>query len=211
MAARRLRALALCSLLLAAAGPALALYKVVAPDGSVTYTDRPPLDTRMKVMPMGADPAASSALSSNEALLPPELRRVMGRFPVLLYTAPDCVPCDTARQWLQQRGIPYAEKQILGNDDAALLERSVGGRSVPVLTVGAQVLHGMSPQEWAGYLDAAGYPRDSKLPAGWQPPAPVPLAERAPASRQATPAPPQELPTNRPSEVPPPAPGSIRF
>jgi len=182
MAARRLRALALCSLLLAAAGPALALYKVVAPDGSVTYTDRPPLDTRMKVMPMGADPAASSALSSNEALLPPELRRVMGRFPVLLYTAPDCVPCDTARQWLQQRGIPYAEKQILGNDDAALLERSVGGRSVPVLTVGAQVLHGMSPQEWAGYLDAAGYPRESRLPASYQYATATPIVERRDAT-----------------------------
>ena len=211
MAARRLRALALCSLLLAAAGPALALYKVVAPDGSVTYTDRPPLDTRMKVMPMGADPAASSALSSNEALLPPELRRVMGRFPVLLYTAPDCVPCDAARQWLQQRGIPYAEKQVLGNDDAALLERSVGGRSVPVLTVGSQVLHGMSPQEWAGYLDAAGYPRESRLPPGWQPPPPVPLAERAPASREAPPAPPQEPARNRPSDLPPSTPGGIRF
>ena len=211
MAGRRLRSLALGGLLLATLGPALALYKVVAPDGSVTYTDRPPADTRMKVTTLGADSALGGAVAVGEALLPVELRRAAARFPVLLYTTTDCAPCDAGREWLQQRGIPYAEKQVLNDDDAALLERSVGSRSVPVLMVGAQVLRGLSPLEWGSYIDAAGYPRESKLPAGWQPPSPVPLADRTPVARPAAAPPPPESPGVLPPDVPPPAPGSIRF
>jgi len=211
MAGRRLRSLALGGLLLATLGPALALYKVVAPDGSVTYTDRPPADTRMKVTTLGADPALGGAVAVGEALLPVELRRAAARFPVLLYTTTDCAPCDTGRDWLQQRGIPFAEKRVLNDDDAALLERSVGSRSVPVLTVGAQVLRGLSPLEWASYLDAAGYPRESKLPPGWQPPPPLPLAERTPATRPDTAPTPPESPAAPPADLPPPAPGAIRF
>ena len=42
---------------LAGSGGALAQYKVVGPDGGVTYTDRPPADTRLRVTPLGRTPA----------------------------------------------------------------------------------------------------------------------------------------------------------
>ena len=57
------------ALLLAVALPASALYKVVGPDGKVTYTDRPPpaaatgLPSRVTPMaPAAAPPAAALAL-----------------------------------------------------------------------------------------------------------------------------------------------------
>jgi hypothetical protein len=54
--------------------------------------------------------------------------------------------------------VPYAEKRIVTDEDTAALERLVGGRSVPALTIGAQPLRGFSATDWGAFLDAAGYP-----------------------------------------------------
>ena len=41
--------------------------------------------------------------------IPFELRRAMSTFPITLYTALDCGPCESARAWLRRRGAPYQE------------------------------------------------------------------------------------------------------
>lgn len=198
----------------ACALPAWAQYKVVSPDGRVTYTDRPPADTSLNVTPLGRTPGARAAASVPAANLPVELRQITQRYPVTLYTAEDCQACDNGRQWLAQRGVPYRERRILTEQDAQALNSLVGARTVPALTVGAQPLRGFSESDWQAYLDAAGYPRESKLPRGWQPAPPTPLVE-APA-RPVTAA--ASAPATRRAAVPPPPPvaqptpeGGIRF
>jgi len=194
--------------LVALTSPALAQYKIVAPDGRVTYTDRPPTDASLKVLEMGRRAPAPAAPAG--PALPLELQRLSQRYPVTLFTTSECAPCETGRQMLQQRGVPYEERQVTTNDDIAALERTVGGRTLPALTVGGQALRGYSEADWASYLDAAGYPRESQLPRGWAPPAPTPLVARAPvpAPRPATPAPEPETP---PAEAPAPPSAPIRF
>lgn len=166
--------------------PALALYKVVGPDGSVTYTDRPPITSNAKITPFTRNGAAAAP----EASLPFELRQAAQRYPVTLYTSTDCPPCDSGRQMLQQRGIPYTERRVANEDDAAALERAVGGRTVPALTIGSQALRGLSQPEWTAFLDAAGYPKESRLPRNYQAPAATPLVDRAAPQRPAAVAPP---------------------
>jgi glutaredoxin len=181
--------------------PALAQYKVVQPDGSITYTDRPPSDANARVTPLSrnATPLAP------ESALPLELRQAVQRFPVTLYTSADCPPCDNGRRYLQARGVPYSERRVATEEDAAALDRLIGGRTVPSLMVGAQPLRGLSETDWTAYLDAAGYPRESKLPRNWQPPAPLPMVERAtPPVRAAEP--PRPAPEPEPA-----APGGVRF
>jgi hypothetical protein len=160
-------------------GTALAQYKVVAPDGRVTYTDRPPADTSLKVIELGrpSPPAADTGPA-----LPADLQRLSSRFPVVLFTAGECAPCDSGRDLLKLRGVPYSERLVVSNDDIAALERTVGGRTLPALTVGGQALRGFSAADWSSYLDAAGYPRQSRLPRGWAPPTPQPLVAAAPAA-----------------------------
>lgn len=187
---RRLRATRLLAagLLALPALAALAQYKVVRPDGSVTYTDRPPAEANARVTPIGRQ--AQAAANAPEAALPADLRLAMQRYPVTLYTTADCQPCDAGRRLLQQRGVPYAERRIGNDDDAAALERLVGGRTVPALTVGPQQLRGLAEGDWITYLEAAGYPRESKLPRNWPTPQPTPLVERAaPPAQAAAPAP----------------------
>lgn len=212
-----LRRAAKAAALLGLAGatlPALALYKVVGPDGRVTYTDRPPAETGAKITPIG--PARGNAAPQGDLRLPFELRQIAARFPVTLYSANDCAPCDAGRTLLQQRGVPYTEKRIASDEDAAALERLAGGRTVPTLAVGTQLLRGFTPTDWSGYLDLAGYPKESRLPAGWQAAPATPLVERAapPAAAARPPAPSAAAAAEAQSGLPtapPPPPAGIRF
>jgi glutaredoxin len=194
--------------LAATALPAAALYKVVNPDGSITYTDRPIVDNTSRITQMGRNGRVAPN-AAPEAALPSGLREAAQRWPVTLYTAVECSACDASRQWLAQRGIPYAEKRVVSEEDALALERIVGGRSVPSLSIGAQPLRGFSETDWAAYLDVAGYPRESKLPRNWQSPPVTSLVERstAAAPRSAAPSP---APAPAPAELPSP-PGGVRF
>jgi glutaredoxin len=203
---------ALVVAVLAGAGlqPALAQYKVVQPDGSTTYTDRPPTSGNARVTPLGHAAGTAAAATQGDASFPLELRQAAQRYPVTLLTTTDCPPCDTGRQWLQQRGVPYTEKRVLTQDDEQALLRLVGGRSLPSLTVGAQPVRGFSETEWQAYLDAAGYPREARLPRGWQPPPVTPLVATAPV--RTTPVVPPALRAEPVTPTPPAAPvGTIRF
>ena len=164
---------------LLAAGPALAQYKVVGPDGKVTYTDRAPTNSEGKATPLNA--RGSAGAPAPDANLPVELRQAATRYPVTLYSVTGaCELCSAARQLLRQRGIPYTEKQVMSPEDTEALEKLSGGRDIPTLSIGSQTLRGLASEVWTSYLDAAGYPRESRLPANYQYAAPTPITERAP-------------------------------
>jgi glutaredoxin len=149
--------------LLAVSALAQAQYKILAPDGSVTYTDRPAAATAgtAKVQSMRADaPAASDAL-------PFELRQPVSRFPVTLYTAPGCSSCDQARAYLRQRGIPFSEKTIGNQNDIRAMEQLELGGEVPLVRIGREVRRGFTQDVWATDLTLAGYPTASRLPSGY--------------------------------------------
>jgi len=199
---------ALACAALMSTGAALGQYKVVGPDGAVTYTDRPPTDNKARVTPLSSRGGASPALAGALQSLPQDLRQTATRFPVTLYTAGNCAPCAPARTLLQERGIPYTEKTVTSSEDLAELSRIVGSNSVPSLTIGGQVIAGLNEGSWNGYLDAAGYPRESRLPASYQNPAPAPLIDRS----AATPAPQQRQSVPAAAATPAEAPASgIRF
>lgn len=184
------------------------VYRIVGPDGKVTFSDKPPANTQQgKVSTTGTGAAAAA---SNTGSLPFELRQVAGKYPVVLYTASGCNPCDVGRALLTSRGVPFTERTVITNEDRAALQRQMGDTSLPYLTVGGQRIRGMSESEWTQYLDAAGYPKTSALPAGYKnaPPSPlVALPTSTPADRPAasaaaaqepvtTPTPPAANPSN---------------
>ncbi len=157
--------------------PAQALFKVVNPDGTVTYTDRPPQPVANTRVTNLARPG-SPTVSEPDLSLPAELRQPALRHPVTLYTTSECSPCETGRQLLVARGIPYIERRVGNEEEAQAFERLFGTRTLPLLTIGAQPLKGLSDVEWTAYLDAAGYPKQARLPRGWQART-APMVERA--------------------------------
>ncbi|MDB5819688.1 MAG: hypothetical protein JWQ11_3328 [Rhizobacter sp.] len=169
--------LAATALALLSSLPAHALYKVVGPDGKVTYTDRPPLGVESRVMPLN-----SNGSVNGDVVLPADLRQAVQRFPVTLFVTDNCGPCDAGRQLLMQRGIPFAEKSVSSVEDNDALQKLTGGNEAPTLTIGGQVVRGLTDALWNSYLDGAGYPRQSALPFNYQYSAATPMVARAPAA-----------------------------
>lgn len=182
--------------LLAAPAQAQTVYRIVGPDGRVTFSDQPPSQPNAKAAPAAVAPYAPGGGGNSAAALPFELRQVAARYPVTLYTGPNCPPCQAGRALLSRRGVPFAERTVTTNEDIEALKRLGGEATLPLLTVGAQVVRGWSEPDWSQFIDAAGYPKTSQLPAGWLPgPArplveaqarPAPRGETAPAPAAAT-------------------------
>ena len=160
-----------------------AVYRIVGPDGKVSFSDRAPTQDAAPTAIARTD-NAPQASSGATAALPYALRQVATRFPVTLYTGSDCAPCTSARNLLINRGIPFTERTVVSNEDIAALERLSGSTSLPFGSIGGQQLSGFSDTEWSQYLDAAGYAKQSQLPPGYQRPAATPLV----AVQQAAPA-----------------------
>lgn len=184
-----MRALRTCSLLIplalvlsALGAQAQQVYRIVGPDGKVTFSDRPPSAEAAATSVGGAARPTTGA-----APLPVALQGPAAKYPVTLYTASDCAPCDMGRNLLKQRGIPFTEKTVNTSEDAQAFQKlSTAGR-LPLLMLGAQAVGGFAAGEWNGYLDAAGYPKTSALPPGYRPAPAEPLAPPRTADAQATP------------------------
>lgn len=190
----------LCSL------PAWSLYKVVGPDGKVTYTDRPPTTGTQSTTPVAAGNSSAGGIPG----LPYELQQVASRFPVTLYTSSNCSPCDSGRNFLNQRGIPFVERTVSTAADIDALTRLEGLSQVPVLRIGGQRLTGFSEAEWGSYLDIAGYPKQSRLPSSYRNPPAAPLVTPAAAPQPAETAP-APAPRTEPAAPAGNAPPGFRF
>lgn len=191
------------------------IYRIVGPDGKVTFSDQPPpAASNAKVN--AASPGASGGSAS--ASLPFELRQVSAKYPVTLYTGENCSPCGSARVMLINRGIPFSERTVTTNEDLQALQRLSGDASLPFATIGGQQLKGFSDSEWTQFLNAAGYPATSILPANYRPPAPTPLvavntppAAATAGGNGARPAARPGVPTPPPVEAPVDNPSGIKF
>lgn len=154
------------------------VYRIVGPDGKVTFSDKPPvIESNSRVGAASSNSGGGNASTG----LPYELRQVTAKYPVTLYVGDNCGPCGAGRSMLTSRGIPFVEKTVNSNEDVQALQRLSGDTSLPFMTIGSQQLKGFSDTEWTQFLDAAGYPSASTLPPSYRRPAATPLVAVAPA------------------------------
>jgi glutaredoxin len=186
------------------------IFRTTSPDGRITFSDKAPLESSARTSAAIALPLPGAA--ADNAALPFELRQVAARYPVTLYTGPDCAPCGLGRALLSSRGIPFTEMTVTTNEDIDALKRLAGAPSLPFLTIGGQHIKGFSEVEWVQFLDAAGYPKSSQLPSSFERPPARPLVAAQQAQRPAPTAP--ETPraaTQPPAAAPAENPSGIRF
>jgi glutaredoxin len=155
------------------------IYRSVGPDGRVTFSDHPQTPAAAQVAPSGSTGTGSGPT------LPYELQQVVAKYPVTLYTASSCGPCDASRTLLTRRGVPFTEKTVNTNEDVVAFGRVSKENALPLMVLGGQHVKGFAEGEWHSYLDAAGYPRQSTLPAGYRAAAAQPLSPLKPASQAA--------------------------
>ncbi|MES2191679.1 MAG: glutaredoxin family protein [Pseudomonadota bacterium] len=198
--------------LLLTAAHAQQVYRIVGPDGKVTFSDKPPPAASNAKVTAGT---SASGGGSGGSALPFELRQVASRYPVTLYTSSTCGPCGSARNMLNARGIPFTEKTVNTPADAQALQRISGDNALPFATIGGQQLKGYSDAEWTQFLNAAGYPATSALPSGYRQAAATPLVVAAtpPAATPAAGAGSQdaERPAPPPVQAAPGNPAGIKF
>lgn len=184
---RPILAIATLAALACAAGAGAQVYKWKDAKGVTHFSDTPPAST------IGKSELKTSGGGDASPALPYELAQAARNNPVTLYTGGSCAPCDQARSFLKQRGIPYAEKTVSTADDQQKLTEAGGDGQVPLLVVGRHKLSGFESGAWKDALDAASYPSQSKLPRGYQfakgtsaaPPRPAPQdAAAAEAARR---------------------------
>ena len=149
----------LAVLLVASIGLAQAqtAYHWVDQNGKVHMSDRPPPPATGRVVQekILAAPAADKTASF-------ALRDAASKHPVTLYVGEPCgSDCQTARDLLTKRGVPFTEKALLTDDDVAELKNLLGTTEamVPSLQVGTRTTRGFLDSDWNNLLDAAGYPK----------------------------------------------------
>lgn len=169
----RCAALGLMVGLVSVSALAQGVYRIVGPDGRVSFSDQPQPSATAR--PAAGATGATAGASGGGAQLPFELRQINSRYPVTLYTSAECAPCNSGRNLLNARGIPYTEKTLSTAEDAEALKRLTGQTSLPFLTIGSQQIKGYSDGEWTQFLDAAGYPKQSALPSNYRRAAATPL------------------------------------
>lgn len=140
---------------LAPGASAQQVHRWVDSSGRVHYSDLPPPPDARKVEErlIRSSQGAAEAMSF-------ATRKANENFPVTLYVTDNCGPCDSARQYLNGRKIPFAETRVSTPEQVAELSRVTGDEApkVPVMTVGSKPYKGWEQGAWNAALDAAGYP-----------------------------------------------------
>jgi len=203
---------ALMTLTSLASAQAQTVYRGVAANGQVTFSDRPSSRASQPIQ-IRISAAANAGQYTN---LPLALRQLVANYPVTFYSASGCAPCDKGRTLLTERGVPFIEKTVDQPQDVQALKRLSDSTALPLLTLGAHQLKGFSATEWQQYLGVAGYPETSQLPTNYRNPPATPLVTAAapsaaasaptPAPARAQPAPAPVTPRTTPSN-----PAGIQF
>jgi glutaredoxin len=146
----------------AACAASAQIYRWTDEKGRVHVTDTPPPPSAKDVRKRALDAAPEPPSGAGQ---PYAVQLAAKNYPVTLYTAPDCAPCGPARALLNQRGVPFREVSVVGEEASAQLRNAVGSLSVPSLVVGTSTQKGFEESAYHSMLDQAGYPRTGILPA----------------------------------------------
>ncbi len=157
------------------------MFKWVDEKGVIHFSDVPPESGKIK-----AEIKDYSSMAP-DATLPYAVAQAARSNPVTLYTTSQCTACDQGRSLLQERGVPFAEKTVVSDEDQQKLRDAGGEGQVPFLTIGAAKLVGFEAGAWQAALTAATYPTQGMLPKDYQNPAAESAAPRPPGGSAMSP------------------------
>jgi len=134
------------------------LYKVVGPDGKITYSDKRPIKGNVekkltfKNLPRTQLPASASSQSATGGTtkVTNNAKTISGQ--VTLFTASWCGYCKQAKAYLASQSINYREVDIETQDGMAEFSQAGGSGAVPLLMAGKESLQGFSPEAYDDLL-----------------------------------------------------------
>lgn len=67
--------------------------------------------------------------------------------PVVIYTLPSCVQCDTTKRMLQKIDVAYREVDLSVNEEAYQMVKALGYSAAPVVIAGEEHWSGFRPDK----------------------------------------------------------------
>lgn len=125
------------------------LYKVVGPDGKVSYQSEPPPDNaNVEVL---QERIATTGGSS------PEQEAAAADNPVVVYTIEDCDSCEMLLLRLRQLNIPTREDSMRTREAQARILAATDSLQAPSVFIGDKFIADTSEAALVSELEAAGY------------------------------------------------------
>lgn len=161
-----MRALAcLLVVVVAATAHAETLYKVVGPDGRITYTDRPPADgkstTTLRIVDAPSSPLPPSVLKYQAELQKSmqnrlaQMKKMDSSDTPVFFSASWCGYCKQAKAYLQSRGISHQEIDIDTPDGGRAFFEAGGRQGVPLIIAGGKRQQGFSAGSYDSFFGAS--------------------------------------------------------
>ena len=149
---------------------AQSLYKWVDENGNVTYQDSPPpsnVEFEEQTYTDPDEPLVEESDGSDPNEIEDQLTLAVETSPVSLYSIPACDSCDLVRLFLENNGVPFAEKDITDNLTLQKeLQEIIGGLQVPTVLIGDKVVDGYSKSALREALIEKNYPVDQLATSG---------------------------------------------
>ena len=139
------------------------LYKVVGPDGKITYTDQLPADRKSTTALQFADapttPLPASVLKYQAGLQKSLANRLalsksIGGGTPTLFSASWCGYCKQAKAFMNARGIRFHEVDIDTPEGGRAYFEAGGARGVPLLIADGKRQSGFSAESYDGFFSA---------------------------------------------------------
>jgi glutaredoxin-like protein NrdH len=64
---------------------------------------------------------------------------------VVIFTTPGCTSCGHAKAFLEERGVPFVERNLAADSRAMEELIALGARMLPVVRVGSRMISGFDP------------------------------------------------------------------
>ncbi|MCB1736959.1 MAG: DUF4124 domain-containing protein [Gammaproteobacteria bacterium] len=122
------------------------VFKWVDDAGKVYYGDHPPPQARIQTL---TDAATISVLPMPALAVPASPK-------VVMYTTRHCGYCQKAKAHLRRLGIPYDERDVESSSNNRSEFRKLGGKGVPLIVVGDQLMKGYRAENLDAMLAKAG-------------------------------------------------------
>lgn len=182
------------------AAPALAVTIVECMDDSGQSTFR-------SFCPPGTVKKSEKKVAGDRQPATVDITLIAAQHPVTLYTAPNCQACDLVRTQLQNRGVPFAERDVAADltkqEELRSLVGGSGSLTVPVVHLDEDILTGYNQAALDASLTRAGYPVAAAPPLAGQPPPPAQVQQPPPPTQGEGPSATPEAPREQADESEP--------
>ncbi len=120
------------------------IYKTVDENGRIIFTDKPTAKAEQVEVDTDANTADGLSDSAYSKANDIKSKKPTKQESVVMYATSWCGVCKNARSYMQSNGIKFKEFDIEANDTAHSKYKKLGGKGVPLITVGNNKMSGFS-------------------------------------------------------------------